>query len=230
MPEPCSNSLGRETGDASSSLRPKRKLLILSINARSICNKFDSFVSLVAYYNPAIVAVTETWLRPDIPGIFVKGYSCFRSDRPFGLGGGTLLLIQSSFSPAEIFVQSPSENIFRDSTWCTLSIAKNLSLLVGCVYRSPSSDSDNNQSLNKLISTACDMPQCHKIILGDFNFPDIEWDDLSGKTSSESFRIMINDCFLTQIVRQPTRGSSILDLVLSNDPSIFDSVEVIEPP
>ena len=112
MPEPCSNSLGRETGDASSSLRPKRKLLILSINARSICNKFDSFVSLVAYYNPAIVAVTETWLRPDIPGIFVKGYSCFRSDRPFGLGGGTLLLIQSSFSLPKFLSRAPAKTFF----------------------------------------------------------------------------------------------------------------------
>lgn len=82
-------------------------------------------------------------------------------------------------------------------------------------------------NLNKLISAACDMPPLHKIILGDFNFPDIVWEHLSGKASLESFQNTINDCFLTQIVRQPTQESSILDLVI--DSSIFDSVEVIEP-
>lgn len=95
--------------------------------------------------------MTETWLRPDIASLFMKGYVCFRSqfssyDRPFGLGGGTLLFVRSSFSPVETFVQSLSENIFRDSTWCSLTISKNLSLLVDCVYRSPFSNFDNNQS------------------------------------------------------------------------------------
>ena len=205
------------------------KLLILSFNARSICNKFDSFLSLVSCYKPAIVAVTETWIRPDIPGIFVEGYTCFRSDHPFGLGGGTLLLVRCSLSPVEIFVQSSIDNIFRDSTWCSLSLSRDHSLLVGCVYRSPSCETDNNLSLNHLITAACDLPQKHKVILGDFNYPDVNWDNLSGVAASEAFRDTINNCFLTQMVRRSTRGSSILDLILSTDPSIFENVEVIEP-
>ena len=75
----------------------------------------------------------------------------------------------------------------------------------------------------------CARPEKLKIILGDFNYPDISWDLSTGHCPSANFRDTVNDCFLTQLIREPTRGSSVLDLVLTNDPSIFREVEVIEP-
>ena len=42
-------------------------------------------------------------------------------------------------------------------------------------------------------------------------------------SASESFCDTVNDCYLTQLVR----GSSILDLVFTNDPSVFEKVEVL---
>ena len=63
-----------------------------------------------------------------------------------------------------------------------------------------------------------------KIIVGDLNFPDVNWDLFSGASASESFRDTINDCYLTQLVHQPTRGPFILDLVFTNDPPVFEDV------
>ena len=57
----------------------------------------------------------------------------------------------------------------------------------------------------------------------------MNWDLLSGCSLSEAFCDTVSDCFLTQLVKNPTRGLSILDLVFCNDPTIFDTVEVIEP-
>ena len=199
------------------------------MNARSLCNKLNSFFSFVHYYRPAIVAVTETWLRSDIPGIFVNGYTCFRNDRQSGMGGGTLLLVMNSLSPVQISPQLSNNENFCDSTWCTVRLSNDVSLLVGCIYRSPSSTVENNQLLNSMIEYTCNLPHQYKIIMGDFNYPGVNWDLLSGCSISEAFCDTVNNCFLTQLVRSPTRGPSMLDLVFCNDPSIFYDVEVIEP-
>ena len=164
------------------------------------------------------------------PGLFVDGYSSFRTDRLYGVGGGTLLLVSNALAPVEVNATAhDGQDSFQDSTWCVIHCAKMQPVLIGSIYRSPSSSTDNNDNLNTLLSTMCARSEPYKIILGDFNFPDVNWDLMSGSSSSIKFRDTINDCFLTQLVHDFTRGSSILDIVLTNDPSIINSVEVIEP-
>ena len=66
--------------------------------------------------------------------------------------------------------------------------------------------------------------------MGDFNYPNINWNFVTGQgKSEEEFLDVINDLFLTQYVSQPTRGQSILDLVMCNDPDRICSVGVMEP-
>lgn len=101
--------------------------------------------------------------------------------------------------------------------------------LLGCVYLSPSSSPDNDQNLYDMVPSMCNLPYARQIILGDFNFLDINWELFSGRSSSLKFRDAVNDCFLTQLVHPPTRGHSILDLVFTNDSSIFAEVCVIDP-
>ena len=136
---------------------------LLSLNARSLCNKLNSFLAFVHYYRPAVVAVTETWLRSDIPGIFVNGYTCFRNDRQNGMGGGTLLLVLNSLSPVLLSPKLSNNENFCDSTWCTLRHSNGVSLLVGCVYRSPSSTVENNQRLISVFEHMCNLPHLTSI-------------------------------------------------------------------
>ena len=46
---------------------------------------------------------------------------------------------------------------------------------MGWIYRSPSSLKDNNQKLNDLISKARDLKYSYYLIMGDFNYPEIDW-------------------------------------------------------
>ena len=46
---------------------------------------------------------------------------------------------------------------------------------MGWIYRSPSSLKDNNKKLNDLISKARDLKYSYYLIMGDFNYPEIDW-------------------------------------------------------
>ena len=59
------------------------------------------------------------------------------------------------------------------------------------------------------------------LILGDFNLPEIDWVQEQGKgREDEDALVLFQDCFLTQFVDEPTRGSAVFDLLLSNDPNM----------
>ena len=65
--------------------------------------------------------------------------------------------------------------------------------------------------------------------MGDFNLSGIDWVQEQGKgRADEDFLVLVQDCFLTQFVDKPTRGSAVLDLLLCNDPSMVEEVEVGE--
>ena len=43
-------------------------------------------------------------------------------------------------------------SVFNDSIWCMVNLHKNMKLLVGVCYRSPSSGEENNRELAVLIT------------------------------------------------------------------------------
>ena len=69
------------------------------INARRVCNKFNDFHLFIDTEMPDIVAITETWLTPDVPNamfIPVESYWCFRKDRQSSRGGGVFLMVKKT--------------------------------------------------------------------------------------------------------------------------------------
>ncbi|KAM4029730.1 uncharacterized protein ACNLHF_022386 [Anomaloglossus baeobatrachus] len=65
--------------------------------------------------------------------------------------------------------------------------------------------------------------------MGDFNYPDIQWDiESSGCAKSCKLLSTIQDNFLSQMIDEPTRRNSFLDLVLSNRPDIISDLQVRE--
>ena len=79
-------------------------------------------------------------------------------------------------------------------------------------------------------------PQGEIILVGDFNLKDVDWTSrlmLKNSVDYELFSGIVSDNFLTQMVLQPTRGDSILDLVLTNNSDVICDVicdvEVGEP-
>ena len=71
----------------------------------------------------------------------------------------------------------------------------------------------------------------HVLIMGDFNYADIDWQVGAAchplTQSTVEFAQTIEDCLYTQHVLCPTRGSAILDIVLSRDPDLVSNVNVL---
>ena len=86
---------------------------------------------------------------------------------------------------------------------------------------------NDQQSLDGLRSSLSKIPQSSIIwALGDFNLPHIDWDKTQIKDSCsykpvyETFFDIIHDFTLEQMVKEPTRDNNILDLFLTNHPSL----------
>ena len=65
------------------------------------------------------------------------------------------------------------------------------------------------------------------IVTGDFNFPNIQWDQSSQSSATgkpteaeELFLTFLEDNLLCQYITQPTRDTNILDLFLTNNPNL----------
>ncbi|PIK61736.1 hypothetical protein BSL78_01290 [Apostichopus japonicus] len=116
--------------------------------------------------------------------------------------------------------KSQLQGAFVNSVWCELSTNNSKRsrdvITVGVVYRSPNSSDDNDVVLFDSIRKAA---KGDVVIMGDFNFPDINWIDGSSSRKGSNFLDVVQDCFLHQHVTFPTRGDNILDLVLSSNPS-----------
>ena len=69
--------------------------------------------------------------------------------------------------------------------------------------------------LTKVIETAVN--NC-ALIFGNFNYPSIDWENLDADNSSRYFLDLLTDSFLTQYVSSPTKGSNLLDLVVTTAP------------
>ena len=61
----------------------------------------------------------------------------------------------------------------------------------------------------------------------DFNFPDLCWKyNAAQKKQSRWFLDYMEDNFLTQLVREPTRRGALLDLLFTNREGLVGDVEV----
>ena len=89
-----------------------------------------------------------------------------------------------------------------------------------CVYVPP--DSSVSSLANFLSDITSSFNNC--IILGDFNFPDIDWSVLMGTShQSNCFCDLVFDCNLTQHVHDPTHvKGNLLDIVLTSQSVSFD--------
>ena len=69
------------------------------------------------------------------------------------------------------------------------------------------------------------------VICGDINLPNISWDSVDSASGANvlPFIEALHDQFLTQINNTPTRGSNILDLVITSAPEHTKVTEVLSP-
>ena len=69
------------------------------------------------------------------------------------------------------------------------------------------------------------------VICGNINLPNISWDSADSASGDNQLPFIeaLHDHFLTQINYTPTRGSNILDLVITSAPEHTKVTEVLSP-
>jgi hypothetical protein len=184
----------------------------------------DDMHCYIIEYNPDVIMITESWTRETIDNVMlqIEGYQLMRRDRQQRIGGGCLLYYKSHLRCVQVPNQRDTETL-----WCELSLGGE-KVTFGVCYRSPAAPIEEVQSLFEDIRDTCTR-QGEKIVVGDFNFGSIDWDTLHSGNDARDFVDLIQDCFLTQVVKKPTRGENILDLVLTSNESLVGNVNVAEP-
>ena len=190
-------------------------------NAQSLISKIDELETIVSMKNPDIVAITESWCHSNILNseIHLSGYHMYRQDRKDtkdGRGGGILIYVRSTLGSVA-WDQANVDCNFSSHLWCKIG-----NLHFGVVYRSPNSTSENNDLLSGLVSLIKDK---HVVMVGDFNYPNIDWKARTSSASASSFLDCVNDSSLYQHVDFPTRGRNTLDLVLSSEEAMVTDLK-----
>ena len=218
---PCSNlsnsNIHDDLGDIHPVHSPTRSLLCLCFNARGIISKRLDLVVLLEECHPDIVVITETFLDNSFldSELFSAQYAVFRKDRNRH-GGGVLIAVRQHISAVR-WVTSELSNI--ELIWLRV-VSGSSSFMLGGFYRPPGSP---ESYLLELQSSLHSLPSNSSIVLcGDFNVLNVSWETVSPTSGDKSAAVlctMINHFFMEQCVHSPTRGSNILDLLLTNRPS-----------
>ena len=211
--------------------KPNRNTIrIMSVNCRNLIsdNKKIAMQDLIETHNPEIILGCESHLDPQINSseVFLSIYgNPYRKDMKLG-EGGVFIAIRNDLITTEIKTDADCEIV-----WTKLTIQGSKSIYIGSYYRRPSSKLDMVESLESSIQQISsnaknNMPNI--ILGGDFNLPDINWDNNTVKTNPQ-YGIQMNlklveiatENDLTQIVSEPTRGNNILDLMFTNNPGLL---------
>jgi hypothetical protein len=177
--------------------------------------------------NPHIVAITEIIPKRlqniEVAEFSISGYTMFMNNAP---SRGVAIYVKNEVNAVEC--EDLNKHAFKEAVWCTFKAGIE-SVLLGCIYKSPSSTDDNIELLNNLLREATSRNFDKVCIFGDFNYPSVCWDGAWSSTKDNQFVESIRDAFLHQMVRQPTRRregqrSTLDDLVLVNDETLVSDI------
>ena len=206
-------------------------------NADSLSNKLDELKRRVKSSKVDVIGITEVYPKnyrflPGKAELHIEGFNIFFSNGTGNLSRGVVLYIRDGVLAEECHVHSN----FKESVWVSIKLQGNDKLLIGCIYKSPNCDVDNLNELNSLISKVTKIGYSHILIMGDFNFPKINWSSLScnGDEASSNFLECVRDNFLYQHVREFTRTRvnsepSMLDLIFTNEEDMVQDVHYLSP-
>ena len=212
----------------------------------SLLKKMDYLKGIFATQDIQAAGVTE--IKPKygtIPPkqlLEIEGYDCFLNAHYEDPDTRGVIIYTKQHLKAQL-VTSEICATYKDSVWIKIPIQNNADMLVGCVYRSGSKEKAhmNDKNLHNMLKHMS-LKSGYKciVIMGDFNYPNIDWTPdpvITINHRSEShpehlFVNTINDCYLHQHVTLPTRDregqqSKTDDLLFTNDKDMLLNVEHI---
>ena len=207
----------------------------LYTNTDVLNNKLEEMQIFVEKEKIQFVAITETLSKTGVEceEIFIlPGFECVSCCS----GRGVALFIKKGVEYCKL---SDYEHIFSPSIVCDIKLPGVENFILSVIYRSPNCNDVDNENLNNFISHMCQNHGKNKIIImGDFNFPDIDWTmDISNKSEehiASKFLSCTHENYLNQIVNSPThfRGTqnpTLIDLILTNEADLVQDVDFHPP-
>lgn len=193
-------------------------------NCRSLLNvykrhKLCHFILTNCY---DIVCLTETWFSYHINDneIYLDSYKIYRNDRGTKEHGGVCIAIRKDIKSKQIDLITHSSDVI------CVSIDTTPKTYIIVVYNSPINSQYripicNLDFLFSEVLNEVNMERGKVFIVGDFNFPNINWclDDFSQLTDEDfEFIYLLDRLKLTQIIDYPTHNcGNTIDLVITND-------------
>lgn len=218
-------------------------LKVLYTNADQFINKKEDLLQFIDGDEPSIILITEVIPKRQIrsieaPLLHMKGYELYlnfdHTEANLGASGirGVAIYVKEDLAQSEVNFRTE----YSDHIWVEISLENNESILLGCIYRSPSKE--NNATMRSTLQV-CDL--LHKavqrnnkylLVCGDFNYREIDWENESADEQLEHLSQFIRTfqhCFLYQHVTEPTRyrqgeEPSLLDLVMSNEEGMVSNI------
>ena len=210
-------------------LNKKSCLNCMFANARSLMSnlKLEELQAYAKEKDLDLIGIAETWLSDKILNSEIKleGYTLHRKDRSTvkeGKGGGVILYVRDTLVSLECTELNKLQN---ESVWCDIMTGKGISVLVGVVYKSPSA---GHEEVKEILTMLSSLSGKHVIIMGDFNYPKINWNTFESDSAGGLFLEVILDNFWSQHVFSPTREDNVLDLVISSEESMVENISVDE--
>ena len=235
----------------------KMQLRLLYTNANGLYNKLSELCLIIEAKNIDIICITETHYHDelDLAEIEIPGYNIFTGNRNFKLdqstntgkvseGGGSVIYVHKDISIVE-----GSYNQGLDSASVTIHTDIG-DILLGCFYRSSSlNDSQNTDFLNYFSSKTAGNVDLEKIIVGDYNCPNVSWlsENVAGPINSTNKEIIVQQKLLVNIhdaglswlitdevtrrrkVGQTIQKSSTIDKIFCSDNSLVSECSVSQP-
>ena len=196
--------------NAHSSKRSYDYPTVLLCNARSLCNKIDDLELAIKRHNVQVAAITETWFTDNNSWLMnIDDFQLHYKSRPNQRGGGVAFYIASHLSACQPNLQTLSDNL--ETIWVILKpryIPRHTSVIACCVvYLPPPVDAQLSHNLIDYLLQCTDeirqkYPDAKFIILGDFNLANLTR--------------LTQQLGVKQLVKQPTRDKSTLDLIFSD--------------
>ncbi|KAM9591180.1 uncharacterized protein ACIBXB_006077 isoform 1-T3 [Morphnus guianensis] len=199
------------------------QLKCIFANARSMGNKQEELEAIVQQDSYDLVAITETWWDNSHDwSAAMDGYKLFRRDRQGRRGGGVALYVRECFDCTEL--HDCDDKVER--LWVRMrGKANKADIVLGVCYRPPDQVEETDESFYKRLAVVSE--SCARVLVGDFNFPDICWKyNTAVSKQSRRFLECVEDNFLTQLVGEPTRGEALLDLLFTNREGLVGDVVV----
>ena len=217
----------------------KDGLRVIYTNADQLANKLGELETRVKIEKPHLILITEVNKKnakytSDITTFHMEGYQFFHQNVS-EKGRGIAIYVQENIK--DVLEITPKTQ-FSENKIVGINISKTSNLLIACIYRSESGTTTNNENLLMLLREIEEMKYSHKLVVGDFNYKQIDWENWqTPKSDNSEEQCLINclqDIYWFQHVSAPTRyregaTPSTLDLILTNEEDMIQQLNYESP-